>query len=332
MKKKVLHAVHWPKSGIVTLLRDMLPLFSRNLFEQHVVFFEHDAATMEQFRPISSSISTLHYSSSRVSAIRLYRALLNGLQPDILHTHSFLPSILSDRFVSVHCSHLITVHNTYPYLTQKTLKSYLKRWLSKRIFKKHDVKIVAVSKDVKKSLSACVSTANLITVIENGVALDTPREEICNDPQGDYNLVSVGRLNPQKAYDVLLETLKLVLKKKPTIRLKLIGDGPEKGNLISLAVKLGIADNVDFTGWVDDPYSSIRGQPFIYVCSSKYEGFGLSVAEAMSIGVPVVATNVSGIRTFVRDKETGFLVSEEAQTHFARKFYGHWKIHNYLLS
>ena len=77
--------------------------------------------------------------------------------------------------------------------------------------------------------------------------------------------------------------------------------------MIKLSKELGLSIQVRFVGWVDDP-TKYMTDGSIYVCSSHYEGFGLSVAEAMAMGLPVVSTDISGVRCFIKDNETGFLV------------------------
>ncbi len=231
-KKRIVHVIHWPKSGIVTLVRDMLPLFDDNQFEQHVLFFEDDEKTILQFKEICTSVSSLRFSYSPLAGVIRYRKALNALQPDILHTHSLLPTLLGCLLFRPG-SRIITVHNTYPYFSKNDVKSILKRWLSKRSLQTRNTLVVAVSLDVKNALESMASSDTKIHVIENGIRTDTYKKISAKSAKdlSPCELISVGRLSSQKAYNFLLRAFKLVLQEKPSLRLTIVGDGPESKNL-----------------------------------------------------------------------------------------------------
>lgn len=320
MKTRVLHVVHWPKSGIVTLVRDMLPLFNETLFEQHVIFFEHDEETIHQFNTIATSVNSLDFSSSPLKATVKYRKLLRDLQPNVLHTHSFSPTFLGE-ILSRDCLHIITVHNTYPYFFKKNIKSVIKRNLSRKFCRNRNNQVVAVSRDVQLALLATISNHMRVHVIENGISPSHFKKKYeGREREDDYKeLISVGRLSTQKAYDDLLRAFKLVLQKKPFLRLTIVGDGPERKNLLALSNQLGIYEKVYFAGWVADPVNILMKKKFVYVCSSEFEGLPISVLEAMAVGLPVISTRISGITTVIEDNKTGFLVSPRNPQQLAQK-------------
>ena len=117
-------------------------------------------------------------------------------------------------------------------------------------------------------------------------------------------LVAVGRLIHAKGFDLLLEALAHV----PGASLDLLGDGPERAALEAQATRLGLADRVRFAGDVPDPYPAmLRAQAL--VLSSRREGAGNVLIEAMALGVPVIATDCpSGPRVLLRDGVCGVLV------------------------
>ncbi len=310
MKKRILHVIHWPKSGIVTLVRDMLPLFDEKLFEQHVIFFEHDDETRHQFSSIATSNNFLSFSTSPLMAMTNYKKLLHELQPDVLHTHSFLPTILGS-IVYHNCLHIVTVHNTYPYFFKKNLKSKIKRWLSQKLYCGSNRQVVAVSHDVKQAILSTIAPHTQIHVIENGIRVDKYKQmsKSCKKETVPCEIISVGRLSLQKDYSLLLKAFTLVHQKKPLLRLTIIGDGPEIENLRTLAQQLGISEKVLLTGWVAEPFCILStNKEYVYICTSQYEGLPISVLEAMAIGLPVISTNISGITSIVKNNETGFLV------------------------
>lgn len=119
-------------------------------------------------------------------------------------------------------------------------------------------------------------------------------------------VIGAGRLTRQKDFATLLRAIALVLKSRP-VRLLLLGDGPERARLESLAAELGISESVDFHGFVPNPFPFIaRSQ--LFVLSSAWEGFGNVLVEAMALGVAVVSTDCpSGPREILHDGALGAL-------------------------
>lgn len=121
--------------------------------------------------------------------------------------------------------------------------------------------------------------------------------------------LSVARLSYQKGQDTLLRAFALVLKVLPTARLDLVGAGPDEVELKSLAAQLGIVTHVTFHGHQLDLGSFLRDAT-CFVLSSRWEGFAVALAEALSCGLPVVTTDCDfGPRDLVPDARVGRVVA-----------------------
>ena len=100
----------------------------------------------------------------------------------------------------------------------------------------------------------------------------------------------------------------------------MIGRGIEQPRLEAVARELGIADRTRFTGFVSDAErDALLESSRVCVCPSTKEGWGLTVIDANSCGVPVVASDVPGLRDSVRDAQTGFLVPDTDVDAFAER-------------
>lgn len=106
-------------------------------------------------------------------------------------------------------------------------------------------------------------------------------------------LVAVGRLHPQKGYDLLLSAFAQLQTTFPYLRLVIVGEGAQRLALEQQAAELGIGDRVNLVGFQRNPYSYMR-YATVFVLASRYEGFGIVLAEALTLGVPVVATDCPG--------------------------------------
>jgi glycosyltransferase involved in cell wall biosynthesis len=120
---------------------------------------------------------------------------------------------------------------------------------------------------------------------------------------GAARALAVGRLHPNKGFDLLLEALALTR----NVSLWIAGDGPLRPQLERLATGLGITDRVRFLGWREDVPTLIASADLL-VCPSLHEPLGNVVIEAWSAGLPVVATASDGPAGLITDGETGILV------------------------
>jgi glycosyltransferase involved in cell wall biosynthesis len=139
-------------------------------------------------------------------------------------------------------------------------------------------------------------------------------------PPGDgpLRVAFVGRLAPEKCVDDLLRAIAAA----PGVRLTVVGDGPRRASLEALAGALGIEDRVEWRGylpWGPGLFAVLRGSAALAVPSAT-EGLGLVAVEAMSQGLPVVATRVGGLPELVEDGVTGLLVGVHRPDELAAAF------------
>jgi glycosyltransferase involved in cell wall biosynthesis len=142
-----------------------------------------------------------------------------------------------------------------------------------------------------------------ITIIPNAIDIDQFR--VARLPREGPPVVGfIGRLDPVKR---IPDLLRAVQELDGRVRLSIFGDGAERPHIVSEISRLNIAKHVTLHGAVARPQEALA-QIDLLVLPSMAEGFGLVLIEAMAAGVPVVATNVAGIRDVVVNGETGILV------------------------
>lgn len=158
--------------------------------------------------------------------------------------------------------------------------------------------IVAVSQAVAEDLAACTwLPRSAITVIPNWV---TTEVAAARDPAPDHPwfadgvplVLAVGRLHWQKDFATLVRAFALLRRRRPA-RLVVLGEGPERGYLQRLAEASGVAADVEFTGFVANPFVWMARAAVLAVTSVS-EGFGNVIVEALACGLPVVATDCPG--------------------------------------
>ena len=131
--------------------------------------------------------------------------------------------------------------------------------------------------------------ARLIDVVPNGVTLPPSRGEF----DKVQTLVCVGSLIPRKAFDVALRAFAVARRSHPQLRLRLVGDGPERGRLEELSQQLGVDSVADFVGYREDvPAQLATGE--VFLLPSRNENQPLALLEAMGAGLACIATTVGG--------------------------------------
>ena len=124
--------------------------------------------------------------------------------------------------------------------------------------------------------------------------------------------MTLGRMpgpDRKKGYDEVIEILPHLKSKIPNLVYLLGGDGPDRARLVKKTHDLGVSDQVVFTGWIDENEKVDHYRlADVYVMPSQGEGFGIVFLEAMSCGIPVVASKFDGGREALRDGKLGALV------------------------
>ena len=125
-------------------------------------------------------------------------------------------------------------------------------------------------------------------------------------------LLCLGRLVPQKGFDIALQALSTVVKRFSKTRLVIAGDGPERVALEQQAVQMGLAGAVDFLGWVPpDQIPAVLGSATVVVMPSRWEGLPNVALQAALMARPVVGARVGGLPEIIEHGKTGLLVAPE---------------------
>lgn len=124
----------------------------------------------------------------------------------------------------------------------------------------------------------------------------------------DFVITAIGRVVRRKAYDVLIKAVAET--KDQSIRLVIVGDGPEKENLQNLADYLGLSKRVTFTGFASDEQKhQYLSNSDLFAMTSLHEGFGIVFMEAMYFNLPIVATNCGGQTDFLIPERNSLLLN-----------------------
>lgn len=261
-------------------------------------------------KPISLDIEVialdLNSAKGFLSASRKYQKLVKSFCPDVIHAHMVHANIFA-RLNRVLCpvpKLICTAHNSNEGGKLRMIAYRLTNRLS-------DVN-TNVSQEATEALIAkgAFSENNVITV-HNGIDLRKfeKTHDSINLGKNVLNIISVGRFNDQKDYPNLINAFAILKKNNNgAIKLTIVGDGELKSEIEALIRNLELEEDVTLLGRRSD-IPELLSQADIFVLASKFEGFGLVVAEAMACECYVVATDSGGVAEVMGD--TGQLVPIE---------------------
>jgi glycosyltransferase involved in cell wall biosynthesis len=257
---------------------------------------------------------------SFLQSVREVRKILDRRSPGIVHSHRYKENILA--FLSTRENDRIRLASTQHGMPEsiganRNPKYILLHKLNISLSMKSFKRVIAVSGDIRDILIHKYGfPVNQITVIHNGT--DIPEESPEKRERARFIIGSMGRMFPVKDYPLMVEIAREVYRETDKIRFELAGDGPDMARVRDLLERYRLGDVFLLRGFVEDPAGFYRDLD-IYLNTSLHEGIPMSVLEAMSHGIPVIAPNVGGLKEMMEDGNEGYLVDGRDPKTFARK-------------
>lgn len=272
-----------------------------------------DQIDMEQsFSPVKIAQQVVHI-----------KTLLKKYRPDIVYCHSSFAGGLGRLAAKdVKCKIVYNPHGWAFNIKGKKAIAY--KYIERMLASSTD-KIVCISKaEYQSAVRNGIDDGKKLQVIENGINVEAVVNTVSLErkdlgiPDGAYVIGMVGRLTPQKAPDTFIRAAKLIIEKIPNSFFVIVGNGEQEEEIKQYAKENGI--KLVVTGWTDHPYAYLK-MFNVAVLLSRWEGFGLAVAEYMAAKKPIVATRIDAIPTLIEDGVDGLLVSVDSPGEVAEKVF-----------
>lgn len=240
------------------------------------------------------------------------RQLVRHRRIDIVHAHEYKTDLLAFALArAAGIVPLATVHGWTGHTLRDRFYYTADRWLLARF-----PRVIAVSGEIRTVLEKAGTRRGRIATILNGIdhrtfIRDRGREAAARAAlgisPGESVLGAVGRLEPQKRFDVLLDVFARLRRRWPNLRLLIAGEGGSRAVLERQIRSFDVADSCSLLGhWPD--VLRLHHALDLFVQSSRYEGTPNAVLEAMALETPVVATSVGGTAELVEDGVDGLVV------------------------
>ena len=231
------------------------------------------------------------------------RKALQASAPDLIVAHmdqTNVLTLLASRGLGVPA--IAVEHNSKP-----EFHAFGRPWaVLRNISYPFAARIVTVSEGIADVFPGFIRRRCL--AIHNSIVLP----EIDERPKiGGKHIVAMGRLTHQKGFDILIRAFAMLGDSHPDARLTIWGKGPDEQPLRALAGELDVADRVELAGYTERPAEALV-QGSVFAFPSRFEGFGLALAEAMGLGLPAVASDcVGGPGEIIEEGVSGLLVPVE---------------------
>ena len=224
--------------------------------------------------------------------------------PDLIYSHYLLNSYAALRLKKKYNLPLVAIEH-WSEVNKDILQSYVK-YSGNKVYSLAD-KVIAVSDSLKSMLNKHFHVDALVVHNLVGEGFDyNPTSQ-----RSTFNFVTVGSLFHVKGYDILIDAFAKIASVNNNFRLTIVGDGNQRPLLQQLITKHNLQSKVSLVGRKSRAeVADILLNSDVYVSSSRNENFSVSVLEALSIGLPVVATICGGIRECINDSN-GLLVPTE---------------------
>jgi len=246
-----------------------------------------------------------------LKAMAEIRRAVNDFKPDLVSCHSTVAGFwgrmaLKNKITTIFTAHGWGFSQGTPFLRKSLVV------LAEKLVAKFCDKIICVSEyDKELALKHKIAKPGKLIVIHNGVEIDKVKIEKCKAKNytSKVKIVFVGRLSKQKDPLLLLKAFNLLtqdLKEKSEILM--VGDGEKRKELERFIEENKLDEKVKLLGVLprENVFQTL-GESDIFVLTSNYEGFPMTILEAMSCGLPVIASDVGGVREAVNE-DNGFLI------------------------
>lgn len=245
----------------------------------------------------------INYINIKKVNIKEIKRIIKEYKPDILHATDYRASLICS-LSSIKIPIISHLHNNCPWLKNINLNSisYLFAGLRSKL-------ILTVSDSIKNEYIFSKFIEKKIVNISNPVSRETIISKVNKDNK-EYDICFVGRLTDQKDPLRFINIINNIKKYKRDIKAVIVGDGELKNDCIELINKLNLNNNIELVGFQTNPYTYMNKSK-IFLLPSKWEGYGLVVFEALSLGLPCLVTYVGGMINLVNDSCGGFCINDD---------------------
>lgn len=248
-------------------------------------------------------------------AQQFWKAFHTGIPP---HTAVYDVAIsYSQGFCTYYVASKMQATKKYTWLNTDYIKAGYDAGFDAMYYQQYD-KVIPVSEEGEATFKNAmepfvkVETVVIKDISDKRVIVQQSREQVKEQfDKEELNIVTVCRLEPPKGLDLAVQACYLLQQKGYPVHWYLVGDGSERNKIVAEIKALGLGNSFTLLGFSDNPYPYMA-QSDIYVQTSRYEGWGLTLIEATLLQKPIVTTNFPTAYNIIKEGVNGYIVPMDA--------------------
>lgn len=277
------------RGGAESLLKGSVPLLSSY---QHIVVYLYEANEEEGDDSEGYQKFCLNLNSrlDLFNAVIKLRKIINKNKAALVHSHLFWSTIISRLAVPDHVK-LISSYHSLLYEPSNSAQYSRKMLLLDRLTYRKRYNTIVVSETVEKHISETVKIKNKLTVLHNFIedAFFVRKEVPLKVDSGKLKIVATGNLRPEKNYLFIIQALSSL--SHADVELHIYGKGKQEEMIAEKIQESGLSNVVILKGQTNRVEEVLRNYD-LYISGSRFEGFGIAVAEAMATGLPCLLSRI----------------------------------------
>ena len=311
MKKRVLHVINsLSMGGAETLLANSLSPGGLNEHTENYLLYFNKSSILEKILDKNVKVICLNYKGGFdiFRIIREIKKVITENKIEIVHTHLTPAGVYTHLICPADVAHVHTIHSTY---SMENETRWIMRFIDRHLFlKRKNCNIISLSEYTKADLLNTIKFRGKIFVLNNFVAdryFNLPARQY-HRPVNKLNLVAAGALKELKNFEYLLQVFENLTNEE--IYLDIYGEGnkdPYEAIIKNKNLK------VRMMGRADDMATVIQNYD-VFIMPSKFEGFPLSVFEAMAAGVPLMLSDIAPLKSIVKEYALYFQLNDAVKT------------------
>lgn len=301
---KIAHLLHHVGVGGAEKYIENLHFALKTHGHELMLIYDQDGGGLKHFTSSGMKVFRVPMRSVRdVSAWKKIKQLVSEEKATLVHTH-----FMRENAIAVGAG-LIGMKTPIVYTRHMLTQISSAAALFNRILFTRNKRIIAVSTSVKRQLTDQGAPDKKIVVIPPILSDVSKEEAAVSKESAERWMISIGRLSPEKGHMFLLQAIKVLFEDEDlnSWKLLIIGSGEEERRIRRFIQENGLEDRILLKGYIKDPYRYLRASD-IYINHSEEEAFGLTIAEAVQCGVPVVMADNSGARDYFNRENDGALL------------------------
>lgn len=297
--------------GAERIVCNLMNAIDKNLFEVTLFLFANKGEYWDLInKDINICLGTQNIKTNKFNTIiQLYKAAKD--KDIIIGCMELMPtymSVIVAKLLRKKVIGWVHINLDSIILDKRKVIGFLHKYLLVKLFYNKLNKIIAVSKGAKINIENYLYNKNLkeVICIYNPIDIKYILQKSLEKPSVDFNnnlpiIMGIGRLERQKNFSLLIKAHKILLDQGIKQKLVILGEGSLKDKLLAEIKELRLNDSVELLGFKKNPYKYLR-KADLFVQSSIYEGLPTVLIEALTLGVPVVATDCPDGASEILDK------------------------------